>query len=65
VNKLKQLETCGQSLWLDFLKRSVIEKGALLTLVECNGLNGVTTKRSVFEKAIGETDEYAHDGRAA
>jgi len=27
VNKLKQLEACGQSAWLDYLKRSLIEKG--------------------------------------
>jgi len=32
VNKLKQLETCGQSPWLDYLKRSLIEKGELRTL---------------------------------
>ena len=29
MNKLKQLETCGQSPWLDYLKRSLIEKGEL------------------------------------
>src|ERR1051326_3594248 len=60
MNKLRQLETCGQSLWLDYLKRSLIEKGALLTLVERDGLKGVTTNPSIFEKAIGETDEYAN-----
>ena len=59
MNKLKQLETCGQSLWLDFLKRSLIEKGELRALVERDGLKGVTSNPSIFEKAIGETDEYA------
>jgi len=34
VNKLKQLEACGQSAWLDYLKRSLIEKGELRTLIE-------------------------------
>ena len=29
MNPLKQLETCGQSPWLDYLKRSLIEKGEL------------------------------------
>lgn len=59
MNTLKQLELCGQSLWLDFLKRSLIESGELLTLVERDGLKGVTTNPTIFEKAIAETDEYA------
>jgi len=59
MNKLKQLEVCGQSLWLDYLMRSLIEKGALLTMIERDGLKGVTSNPSIFERAIGETDEYA------
>jgi transaldolase / glucose-6-phosphate isomerase len=59
MNKLKQLEVCGQSLWLDYLKRSLIEKGELRTLIVRDGLKGVTTNPSIFERAIGETDEYA------
>jgi transaldolase/glucose-6-phosphate isomerase len=59
VNKLKQLETCGQSPWLDYLKRSLIEKGELRMLIARDGLKGVTSNPSIFEKAIGETDEYA------
>jgi transaldolase/glucose-6-phosphate isomerase len=59
MNPLKQLEMCGQSLWLDYLKRSLIEKGELRALIERDGLKGVTSNPSIFEKAIGETDEYA------
>src|SRR5665213_476921 len=59
VEKLKQLEACGQSPWLDYLKRSLIENGELRTLIERDGLKGVTSNPSIFEKAIGETDEYA------
>ena len=59
MNKLKQLEGCGQSPWLDYLKRSLIVKGELRTLIERDGLKGVTSNPSIFEKAIGETDEYA------
>jgi len=59
MNPLRQLETCGQSLWLDYLKRSLIEKGELRVLVERDGLKGVTSNPSIFEKAIGETNEYA------
>jgi transaldolase / glucose-6-phosphate isomerase len=59
MNPLKQLEACGQSPWLDYLKRSLIEKGALRDLIERDGLKGVTSNPSIFEKAIGESDEYA------
>ena len=59
MNPLKQLEACGQSPWLDYLERSLIAKGELRTLVERDGLKGVTSNPSIFEKAIGETDEYA------
>jgi transaldolase / glucose-6-phosphate isomerase len=58
MNPLKQLETCGQSLWLDYLKRSLVEEGELRTLIERDGLKGVTSNPSIFEKAIGESDEY-------
>jgi transaldolase/glucose-6-phosphate isomerase len=59
MNALKQLEASGQSPWLDYLKRSLIEKGELRTLIERDGLRGVTSNPSIFEKAIGESDEYA------
>lgn len=59
MNKLKQLEACGQSPWLDYLKRSLIESGELQTLIERDGLKGITSNPSIFEKAIGESDEYA------
>src|SRR5665213_4208466 len=59
MNPLKQLEACGQSPWLDYLKRSLIEKGELRMLIKRDGLKGVTSNPSIFEKAIGETDEYA------
>jgi len=59
MNPLNRLEACGQSPWLDYLKRSLIEKGELRTLIERDGLKGVTSNPSIFEKAIGETNEYA------
>lgn len=59
MNPLQQLETCGQSPWLDYLKRSLIESGELRRLIEHDGLKGVTSNPSIFEKAIGESDEYS------
>src|SRR5579859_2577532 len=58
MNPLTQLEVCDQSPWLDYLKRSVIESGELRRLIERDGLKGVTSNPSIFEKAIGETNEY-------
>ena len=58
MNKLKQLEVCGQSLWLDDLSRDLM--GELRTRIKCDGLKGITSNPSTFERAIGETDEYAN-----
>jgi len=58
MNPLTQLETCGQAVWLDYLKRSLIETGELARLIERDGLRGVTSNPSIFEKAIGESEEY-------
>jgi len=59
MNPLRQLQDCGQSVWLDYVKRSLIENGELGTLIERDGLRGVTSNPSIFEKAIGEGGAYA------
>jgi transaldolase/glucose-6-phosphate isomerase len=59
MNALKQLETRGQSPWLDYLKRSLIHNGELERLIERDGVKGVTSNPSIFEQAIGHSDEYA------
>ena len=58
VNPLKQLNECGQAPWLDFLLRSFVAKGDLKTMIERDGLKGVTSNPSIFQKAIGDSDEY-------
>jgi transaldolase / glucose-6-phosphate isomerase len=59
MNPLKQLGANGQSPWLDYLKHSLIESGELCALIERDGLKDLTSNPSIFEKAIGESDEYA------
>jgi transaldolase/glucose-6-phosphate isomerase len=59
MNPLKQLEACGQAPWLDFLKRSLVQSGELQTLIDRDGLKGLTSNPSIFQKAIGEGEEYA------
>ena len=58
MTPLKQLEQCGQSPWLDSLRRSLIESGALRDLIERDGVKGLTSNPSIFEKAIAESDDY-------
>lgn len=57
-NPLKQLETFGQAIWLDYIKRDLIEKGQLQKLIEEDGLRGMTSNPTIFEKAIAESHEY-------
>src|SRR5215467_13693672 len=57
VNPLQGLQGYGQSVWLDFIRRSLITSGELARLVEEDGLRGVTSNPAIFEKAIvGSTD---------
>ena len=58
MNPVKALENHGQSVWLDFLARGFVAKGELKKLIENDGLKGVTSNPSIFEKAIGSSDEY-------
>ncbi|UDL95758.1 transaldolase [Lichenihabitans sp. PAMC28606] len=61
MNPLVQLESCGQSPWLDDLHRDLVRKGDLATAIGEDGLKGLTSNPSIFEKGIGETDEYKDD----
>ncbi len=65
TNPLKQLHDCGQAVWLDFLSRRFIAEGALKKLIEQDGLTGVTSNPSIFEKAIGGSDDYDSSLKAA
>jgi transaldolase / glucose-6-phosphate isomerase len=58
MNPLKALENHGQSIWLDFLARGFVAKGELKRLIDDDGIKGVTSNPSIFEKAIGSSDEY-------
>ena len=58
MNPIKQLHQHGQAVWLDFLARNFIAKGDLKALIDNDGVRGVTSNPSIFEKAIGSGDEY-------
>ena len=63
VNPLKVLGTFGQSLWLDYIRRDLITSGRLQRLIEEDGLRGITSNPSIFEKAIVDSHEYDEDIR--
>jgi transaldolase/glucose-6-phosphate isomerase len=58
MNPLKALNEYGQSVWLDYIRRSLITSGELLRLVEEDGLKGVTSNPAIFEKAITGSTDY-------
>ncbi|MCC2641967.1 MAG: transaldolase [Nitrospira sp.] len=58
TNSLKQLQTFGQSFWLDDIRRDLIAGGELRRLIEEDGLRGITSNPSIFEKAIAGSHEY-------
>ncbi len=58
MNPVKALESYGQAVWLDFLARGFVAKGDLKKLIDSDGVKGVTSNPSIFEKAIGSSDEY-------
>jgi transaldolase / glucose-6-phosphate isomerase len=57
VTKLHQLAELGQAVWLDFLRRSFIESGELQALID-QGVRGMTSNPTIFEKAIDNSDDY-------
>ena len=62
-NPLLELEKLGQSVWLDYIRRDLIESGKLRSLIEEDGLRGMTSNPSIFEKAILESHDYDPDIR--
>jgi transaldolase len=61
---LKQLGILGQSIWLDYIRRDLIAGGGLRRLIEEDGLRGMTSNPSIFEKAIADSHDYDEDIRA-
>jgi transaldolase/glucose-6-phosphate isomerase len=58
ANPLGELQKYGQSVWLDFVSRELLKSGGLAKLIAEDGLRGVTSNPSIFEKAIGHGDDY-------
>jgi transaldolase len=57
MNPIQSLQTYGQSIWLDFISRSLLTTGELKSLID-QGVTGVTSNPSIFQKSICETSDY-------
>jgi transaldolase len=57
-NNLREIEALGQSIWIDNISRQLLEDGIMARLVEEDGISGVTSNPTIFEKAMGHSDRY-------
>ena len=57
-NPLKELLAYGQSMWLDYIRRDLFTTGKLKGMIEDDGLRGMTSNPSIFEKAIADSSLY-------
>jgi len=64
-NPLRRLQAFGQSVWLDYIDLRLIESGGLQRLIDEDGLRGVTTNPSIFDKAVEGSDAYDDSIRQA
>jgi transaldolase len=58
MNPLKALGEQGQSVWLDFMRRSLITTGELQRYIDNDGLKGLTSNPTIFQKAVEGSEDY-------
>jgi transaldolase/transaldolase/glucose-6-phosphate isomerase len=61
TSKVKKIHDFGQSIWLDFIDRDIINSGRLQKLIDEDGVRGVTSNPAIFEKAISSSSDYDQD----
>ncbi len=62
-NPVKRLRDLGQSVWYDYIRRDLLTSGGLEKLIREDGLSGMTSNPTIFQKAIAETELYDEDIR--
>ncbi len=65
ANRLRQLCELGQSVWLDYIRRDMVEGGELARMIHEDGLRGMTSNPAIFQKAIAGSDLYDADLKQA
>ena len=62
-NPVRKLRDLGQSVWYDYIRRDLLTGGGLERLIREDGLSGMTSNPTIFQKAIAETELYDEDIR--
>jgi len=62
MTKIQELAEFGQSIWFDYISRSLIDKGRIKELVEL-GVRGMTSNPSIFNKAVSSGCDYDEVGQ--
>jgi transaldolase/transaldolase/glucose-6-phosphate isomerase len=62
-NRVKRIHDLGQSIWLDFFDRKIMDNGDLQKMMDEDGIRGVTSNPAIFEKAISSSSDYDEDIR--
>ncbi|TFH34677.1 MAG: transaldolase, partial [Anaerolineales bacterium] len=60
---IQEVRALGQSIWLDYIRRDLIESGELKAMIETGGICGVTSNPSIFQSAISSSELYSTDIR--
>lgn len=63
MNRLQSIHDLGQSIWLDSFDRKLMDSGELQKLIDEDGLSGITSNPSIFEKAVTGSSDYDADIR--
>jgi transaldolase len=58
TNRLHALHATGQSIWLDFIDRTILRNGELARMIPDDAVTGMTSNPTIFEKALAEGTEY-------
>ncbi|MEO8720391.1 MAG: transaldolase [Ginsengibacter sp.] len=61
MNNVKSIHDLGQSIWLDFFDRELMDSGKLQKLIDEDGLTGITSNPSIFQKAVESSSDYDED----
>lgn len=58
MNPLLELQALGQSVWYDNIRRALIDNGEIANKIASDGLRGITSNPTIFEKAITGSTDY-------
>ncbi|GJG84956.1 transaldolase [Gemmatimonadetes bacterium T265] len=64
-NRLEQLHAAGQSIWLDFIDRRILQDGSLQRRIDNDALTGMTSNPTIFQNALAEGEAYDESLHAA